>query len=290
MKDLLLSHLPLHHPGKVGDVYVVDEDYLLLLRSDRVSGFNVKLLSTMPYKGCVLNQLSAWWMNGVLQNIIPNHLTNIQLASVISDEVDLKLAMGRASVVKKLKPVMVEAVVRRHLTGSGYKSYLETGQICGITLPAGLRDGNRLDEIIFTPTEKSDTDPAITFDQMEVMIGATLAEQIRDVSLQIFQIAEAYLMERGIILADTKIEFGLDHTGALVLMDEVLTPDSSRLWLKDAYENGKIVSLDKQKIRDWMKANNVTVPTVLPDDLIQEVSQDYVRIFELITGQAPVLS
>lgn len=290
MNDILLSHLPLLHRGKVGDVYNVDKDHLLLLRSDRVSGFNVKLLSAMPHKGCVLNQLSAWWMNGVLRNIIPNHLTNIPLASVISDEVDLKLAMSRASVVKKLKPVMVEAVVRRHLTGSGYKSYQETGEICGITLPAGLKDGDRLDEIIFTPTEKSDTDPAITFDEMKVIVGEKWAEQIRDVSLQIFTIAEAYLLERDIILVDTKLEFGLDENDVLVLMDEVLTPDSSRLWLKNAYEAGKVVSLDKQKIRDWMKANNITEPTALPDDLIMEVSQDYIRIFEIITGHAPVLS
>ena len=292
-----LSSLHLVHEGKVGDVYEADKDHLLLLRSDRVSGLNVKCLTPMPNKGRILNQLSEWWMLQMpLRRIVDTHLSGISLEEVLKNQEDIEIAQGRATVVKKLKPILVEAVVRRHITGSGYTAYLEDGKICGIELPKGLKDGDRLSEPIFTPTEKSDKDPAITFEQMKERLGEHEARTVRHVSLKLFEFAEAYLLERGIILADTKFEFGIDEDGYLTLMDEVFTPDSSRLWLLEPYQKeGKIVSLDKQKIRDWMRQMEWAgcwdgkTPIALPDDLVAEVAADYARIFELITGQSPKL-
>lgn len=291
-----IGSLPLLHRGKVGDVYdagkAFGEELFLLVRSDRVSGLNVKLLNPMPGKGVVLNQLSKWWMTGPLNGIVANHLTKHPLSHFVSTE-DLVSVSGRGEIVQKLTPILIEAVVRRHITGSGYKAYRETGKICGVELPEGLQDGDRLPEPIFTPTEKSDEDPAITFERMGELVGSDLAAQIRDVSLRIFEVAEARLLERGIILADTKFEFGLDKNGVLTLMDEVLTPDSSRFWLKEPFDaERKVVSLDKQKIRDWMAAqkkagvwDGTSSPT-LPDELVAEVSNDYAKIFERITGDA----
>lgn len=284
-----LKSVTLIHRGKVGDVYEAGQNNLLLIRSDRVSGLNVKLLTPMLNKGVVLNNLSKWWMEGPLKGIVANHLTGLPLSDFISVEEVFEVS-GRGEIVKKLNPVLIEAVVRRHITGSGYKAYLETGEICGIKLPEGLKDGDRLPEAIFTPTEKSDDDPAITFERMCELIGPELAEQIRTVSMAIFAVAEMRLLDRGIILADTKFEFGLDKDGTLTLMDEVLTPDSSRFWLKEPFDHEhKVVSLDKQKIRDWMKVQkDVGVwdgksSIALPDDLVAEVSSDYEKIFRRIT-------
>ncbi|MDP2104177.1 MAG: phosphoribosylaminoimidazolesuccinocarboxamide synthase, partial [Candidatus Gracilibacteria bacterium] len=288
--------LRLIHRGKVGDVYDAGDGNLLLFRSDRVSGLNAKLTTPMPGKGIVLNRLSKWWMEGPLKGIVANHLTGISLVNVIPDRKEHEYAHGRAEVVKKLKPILVEAVVRRHITGSGYKAYKETGEICGIKLPEGLKDGDRLPEAIFTPTLKSDDDPAITFAQMCEQIGPELAEEIRCLSMKIFEIAEARVLKRGIILADTKFEFGLDENNIPRLMDEVLTPDSSRFWLKAPYDQEhKVVSLDKQKIRDWLKAQKDAgvwdgkSPIALPDELVDEVSADYRKIFDRITA-GPVVA
>lgn len=291
-----IASLPLIHRGKVGDVYdvgnILGKELLLLVRSDRVSGLNVKLLTPMPGKGVVLNGLSKWWMEGPLSKIVANHLTGNPLVDFVSAE-DLSYVYGRGEIVKKLKPVLIEAVVRRHITGTGYKAYKETGEICGIKLPEGLNDGDRLPDPIFTPTLKSDDDPAITFAEMRERIGEGLAEEIRNVSMEIFAVAEARLLGRGIILADTKFEFGLDENGTLTLMDEVLTPDSSRFWLKEPFDREhRIVSLDKQKIRDWMKAQKDAgawdgkSPIALPHELVAEVSADYDNIFRRITGDA----
>lgn len=291
-----LSSLLLLHRGKVGDVYNAGGGYLLLSRSDRVSGLNAKLLTPMPHKGKVLNQLSNWWMGQpFITSVVRTHLTGVAMSNLLPPQ-DMEIAEGRATVVKKLKPILIEAVVRRHLTGSGYEAYLETGKICGITLPLGLKDGDRLWETIFTPTDKSATDPHITFAEMSGRVGDELAEKIREVSLAIFEAAEVYLLEKGIILADTKFEFGLDANGNLVLMDEALTPDSSRFWLRYEYEvEGRIVSLDKQKIRDWLKKMKAEgkwdgiSPIALPEELVSEVSEDYVDIFRRITGKSPKL-
>lgn len=288
MKNELKS-LKLIHRGKVGDVYAIPDKLLLLVRTDRVSGLNVKLLTQMPGKGEVLTGLSNWWMSGPLKGVVANHLTGIPLSAFLhGGEIDE--VSGRGQIVKRLDPILVEAVVRRHLTGSGYEVYCKTGEVCGITLPPGLKDGDRLTQAIFTPTLKSDTDPPITFEGMCALVGTDLARSIRDVSLKIFAIAEARLLARGIILADSKFEFGLDDHGTLTLMDEVLTPDSSRFWIKESYDQGKgIVSLDKQKIRDWMKAQKDAglwdgkTPMEIPDDLVAEVSQDYLDIFHRIT-------
>lgn len=287
----IIESLLLIHSGKVGDVYEAGRDNLLLVRSDRVSGLNVKLLTPMVDKGIVLNSLSKWWMTGPLKGIVANHLTGLPLSDFMPQD-DVKKVSGRGEIVKKLNPILIEAVVRRHITGTGYKSYLETGEICGINLVQGLKDGDRLPDAIFTPTEKSDDDPAITFERMCELIGLELSEQIRTVSMEIFAVAEKHLLDRGIILADTKFEFGLDEDGTLTLMDEVLTPDSSRFWLKEPFDSHhKIVSLDKQKIRDWMKAQKDAgnwdgkTPITLPDDLVIEVANDYKNIYTLITGE-----
>lgn len=292
MSDEIKS-LRLLHRGKVGDVYDAGEkngtSLLLLVRSDRVSGLNVKLTTPMPGKGVVLNQMSRWWMLGPLKGIVNNHLTSFSPEDILTAE-EAEHVVGRASVVKKLRPILVEAVVRRHITGTAYKSYLETGEVCGIKLPPGLSDGDRLDQPIFTPTEKSETDPSITFEQMCALIGNDLAEQVRTVSLAIFAEAERHLLPRGIIVADTKFEYGLESKNRLSLMDEVLTPDSSRFWLRNPLENvGEIVSLDKQKIRDWMIYQKNTglwdgkSPLALPEYLVKEVSMDYKKILQMIT-------
>jgi phosphoribosylaminoimidazole-succinocarboxamide synthase len=290
-QDSTLSSVLLIHRGKVGDVYDVGEGLILLVRSDRVSGLNVKSTTLMPGKGVVLNNLSKWWMEGPLKGIVANHLTGLPRSQFVSAE-ELPKVEGRGEIVKQLKPVLIEAVVRRHITGTGYKAYKEMGEICGIKLSEGLKDGDRLPEPIFTPTEKSDDDPAITFERMCELVGPELAGHIRDVSLKIFEVAEVRLLERGIILADTKFEFGLDVDGNLTLMDEVFTPDSSRFWLKEPFDREhKVVSLDKQKIRDWMKAQKEAgawdgkSPIALPDALVAEVAADYREIYQRITKE-----
>lgn len=286
-----LTSLPQIHSGKVGDVYQAG-GFLLLLRSDRGSGLNVKLTTEMPGKGIILNTLSKWWMENPLKDIIPNHLTGIPLSNFLSAE-DEVIAFGRAEIVKKLEPILVEAVVRRHLTGTAFKDYQKTGEVCGIKLPPGLKDGDRLSAPIFTPTEKSERDPPITFCQMCERIGPQLSTQILETSLKIFEVAEKHLLARGIILADTKFEFGLDNDGTLTLMDEVLTPDSSRFWVKEVFDRERrIVSLDKQKIRDRMQSQkdkglwDGVTPFALPDSLTQEVIDDYRRIYNLIVGNS----
>jgi phosphoribosylaminoimidazole-succinocarboxamide synthase len=280
------------HTGKVGDVYSLENGMLILRRSDRISGMNVKLETIMPNKGKILSQLSTFWLNGPLADITPNHLTNFELDMCIVEDEFIDF-VGRSVVVKNLKQVPVEAIVRRHITGSAYKEYLKTGMYCGIILPTGLKDGDSLDFPIFTPTEKTETDDPITFDEMCEQIGTELAEQIRDVSMKIFLTAEARLERQGIILADTKFEFGLDKDGKLVLMDEVLTPDSSRFWCMESfYMFGKIVSYDKQKIRDWMTKEKERIgeyPTILPDWLVEEVAADYAAIYEMITEEKAVI-
>mgnify|MGYP001773999542 CR=1 FL=1 len=282
----------LQHTGKVGDVFSLENGFLILRRSDRMSGMNVKLETIMPNKGKILSQLSTFWLKGPLADIVPNHLTDFELSKcVAADElVDFE---GRSVVVQNLKQIPIEAIVRRHLTGTAYKEYLRTGSVWGIDLPKGLKDGDRLDFPIFTPTEKTENDDPITFEEMGEQIGKELAEQIRDVSLKIFLTAEDRLAKQGIILADTKFEYGLNPDGKLVIMDEVLTPDSSRFWCMESfYVSGKIVSYDKQKIRDWMKKEKERTgeyPIVLPDWLVEEVAADYAAIYEMITGEKAVI-
>lgn len=280
-----IKSLPLISKGKVRDVYALGDDKLLMITTDRLSAFDVVMGQPIPEKGIVLNQMANFWFSK-LANVIPNHLTGIDPESVVlADEVDQ--VKGRAVVAKKLKPILVEAVVRGYLAGSGWKDYKETGQVCGITLPEGLENAQKLAEPIFTPAAKAEAgehDENISFDKVIEMIGEKLAKQIREVSIDLYKAASEYAATRGIIIADTKFEFGLDDAGQLVLMDEILTADSSRFWPAETYYVGSNPpSYDKQFVRDWLETAVVdgklwpkTAPApALPADVIDKTAEKY---------------
>ena len=294
MKSLYQStikSLPLLGQGKVRDNYAVGNDKLLIVTTDRLSAFDVIMNEPIPGKGMVLNQMSDFWV-AKLGDIVPNHLTGIAPESVVAaDEVDQ--VKGRAVVAKRLKPILVEAVVRGYIIGSGWKDYQETGAICGIALPPGLRQADKLAQPIFTPAAKADIgehDENISFAEMENRIGKELANKIRDVSIRLYQTAADYAATRGIIIADTKFEFGLDENGVLHLMDEVLTADSSRFWPADSYAPGMSPpSFDKQFVRDYLetlKDWNKTAPApALPADVIEKTGAKYREALERLTGK-----
>ena len=250
-----IQSLPLLSKGKVRDVYAVGDDKLLMITTDRLSAFDVVMGQPIPEKGVVLNQMANFWFDK-LASVIPNHLTGIDPASVVSAD-EIEQVQGRAVVAKRLKPILVEAVVRGYLAGSGWKDYQETGRVCGITLPEGLENAQKLPEPIFTPAAKAELgehDENISFEQVIALIGEKLAKQIRDVSIRLYKTASDYAASRGIIIADTKFEFGLDASGELVLMDEILTADSSRFWPAETYHVGSNPpSYDKQFVRDWLE-------------------------------------
>ena len=250
-----IQSLPLISKGKVRDIYAVGDDKLLMITTDRLSAFDVVMGQPIPEKGVVLNQMANFWFDK-LASVIPNHLTGIDPASVVSAD-EIEQVQGRAVVAKRLKPILVEAVVRGYLAGSGWKDYQETGKVCGITLPEGLENAQKLPEPIFTPAAKAELgehDENISFEQVIALIGEKLAKQIRDVSIRLYKTASDYAASRGIIIADTKFEFGLDANGELVLMDEILTADSSRFWPAETYHVGSNPpSYDKQFVRDWLE-------------------------------------
>ena len=286
-----LKSLPLLGRGKVRDNYAVGDDKLLIVTSDRLSAFDVIMSEPIPEKGRVLNQMANFWFEK-LGHIVPNHLTGIEPESVVAaDEADQ--VRGRSVVAKRLKPIMVEAVVRGYIIGSGWKDYQATGAICGITLPAGLPQAAKLSAPIFTPAAKAEMgehDENISFADMEQRIGAELAAKIRDISIQLYTEASDYAATRGIIIADTKFEFGLDDNGVLHLMDEVLTADSSRFWPADSYATGiSPPSFDKQFVRDYLETItswNKTAPApALPEDVIQKTSAKYQEALERLTGE-----
>jgi len=254
-----IQSLPLLSKGKVRDVYAVGDDKLLMITTDRLSAFDVVMGQPIPEKGVVLNQMANFWFDK-LASVIPNHLTGIAPESVVSAD-ELEQVRGRAVVAKRLKPILVEAVVRGYLAGSGWKDYQETGKVCGITLPEGLENAQKLPEPIFTPAAKAELgehDENISFEQVIALIGEKLAKQIRDVSICLYKEASEYAASRGIIIADTKFEFGLDTEGQLVLMDEILTADSSRFWPAETYHVGSNPpSYDKQFVRDWLETVRV---------------------------------
>ena len=254
-----IQSLPLLSKGKVRDVYAVGDDKLLMITTDRLSAFDVVMGQPIPEKGIVLNQMANFWF-AKLANVIPNHLTGIDPASVVAPN-EVEQVQGRAVVAKRLKPILVEAVVRGYLAGSGWKDYQETSKVCGITLPAGLENAQKLPEPIFTPAAKAEIgehDENISFEQVIALIGERLAKQIRDVSICLYKEASEYAASRGIIIADTKFEFGLDAEGQLVLMDEILTADSSRFWPAETYHVGSNPpSYDKQFVRDWLETVRV---------------------------------
>jgi phosphoribosylaminoimidazole-succinocarboxamide synthase len=286
-----IKSLPLLGRGKVRDNYAVGDDKILIVTTDRLSAFDVVMNEPIPGKGKVLNQMSDFWFQK-LGDIVPNHLTGVAPESVVSaDEADQ--VRGRAVVAKRLKPILVEAVVRGYIIGSGWKDYQSTGAICGIALPQGLRQADKLAAPIFTPAAKADIgehDENISFAEMENRIGKDLAAKMRDISIKLYQTAADYAATRGIIIADTKFEFGLDDNGTLHLMDEVLTADSSRFWPADSYAPGMSPpSFDKQFVRDYLetlKDWNKTAPApALPADVIEKTGAKYREALERLTGE-----
>ena len=268
------------YSGKVRDVYAVDDDKLLLVATDRISAFDVILGDPIPGKGKVLTALTNFWFEK-LKDVIPNHLTGIDPESVVKPE-EADQVRGRAVVSKRLKPILIECVARGYIIGGGWKDYCATGSVCGVKLPAGLRQAEKLPEPIFTPAAKAEVgthDENISFEKACEMVGEHIATQIRDYSLALYQRAAEYALTRGIIIADTKFEFGQDENGTVRLMDEVLTPDSSRFWPADQYNEGMSPpSYDKQYIRDWLETQpwNKTSPSPrLPKEVIEKTSEKY---------------
>ncbi len=283
-----LKGLPFLHRGKVRDLYAVGDDQLLVVQTDRLSAFDVILPTPIPGKGRVLTELSNFWFKK-LAHVIPNHLTGIAPESVVSDA-DRAQVAGRSMVVRKLKPLLVEAVVRGYLIGSGWSDYKKTGAVCGIHLPAGLVQAQKLPQVLFTPSSKAPAgqhDENITYADVETLVGAKLAAQVRDVSIRLYAEAAAYAATRGVIIADTKFEFGLDAQNHLVLIDEILTPDSSRFWPAAEYRTGiSPPSFDKQIIRDWLETtpwNKKPPAPTPPAEVLNRTADRYREVQRLLT-------
>ena len=293
-----ITSLPLLARGKVRDNYAVGSDRILMIASDRLSAFDVIMDQPITGKGIILTQMALFWFDK-LGHICPNHLTGDAPESVVTEAEKPQVAGGRSMLVKRLRPIPVEAVVRGYLAGSGWAEYQQNQSVCGVPLPAGLRNAAKLPEPIFTPAAKAEVgehDENISFDKMVGMVGADLAEQIKTTSIAIYKAAADYAATRGIIIADTKFEFGLDENGTLTLMDEVLTPDSSRFWPADsyqaAYEAGKNPpSFDKQFLRDWLETaqvdgkpwGKVAPPPTLPPEVIAGTVAKYQEALERLT-------
>jgi phosphoribosylaminoimidazole-succinocarboxamide synthase len=286
-----LASLPLLSRGKVRDMYAVDEQHLLIVTSDRLSAFDVILPDPIPDKGRVLNGLANFWF-AKLGHVVPNHLTGIDPESVVKGDAERAQVRGRSVVVKRLKPLPIEAVVRGYIIGSGWKDYQQTGAVCGIALPKGLRQADRLPQAIFTPATKADVgdhDENISFEQTVKLTGEKLATQARDVAIRLYTEASAFAATRGIIIADTKFEFGQDASGQLCLIDEALTPDSSRFWPADQYQPGTSPpSYDKQYVRDYLESlgweKRPPAPR-LPDEVLQRTAAKYREAYERIVGK-----
>jgi len=285
MQDALFeSHLkclPLLHRGKVRDIYAVGDDHLLIITTDRLSAFDVVLPDPIPGKGAVLTAVSGFWFERT-RDLVPNHLAAMPLEAAVPDAGERAEIEGRAIVVNKLEALPVEAIVRGYLIGSGWKDYRKTGRLCGIPLPPGLQLADRLPQPLFTPSTKAASgahDENIDFEQTKNLLGPELAEKVREASLAIYRRCAAYALARGIIIADTKFEFGTDRDGRLVLIDEVLTPDSSRFWPADSYAPGASpVSFDKQYVRDYLETldwDKRPPGPKLPDEIIARTAEKY---------------
>jgi phosphoribosylaminoimidazole-succinocarboxamide synthase len=286
----LITQVPLIHQGKVRDSFAIDAQHMLIVASDRLSAFDVVMAEPIPGKGEILTRISNFWFERT-RDIVPNHLSGIEVADLIEDPQLQQLLQHRAVIVKRLKPLPVEAVVRGYLIGSGWKDYQRTGSVCGISLPAGLRQADRLPQVIFTPSSKAPSgehDLNIDFAAVTKLIGAELAAQVRDASIRIYQFAVEYAAPRGIIIADTKFEFGLDEDGRLLLMDEVLTPDSSRFWPEESYAPGSSPpSYDKQFVRDYLETldwDKRPPPPPIPARVIEATAAKYREAYERLTG------
>ncbi len=293
-----LTSLPLLARGKVRDNYAVGKDRLLMVASDRLSAFDVILGEPIPGKGALLTQMALFWFDK-LGHICPNHLTGDTPESAVT-AAELPQVVGRSMLVKRLKPIPVEAVVRGYLAGSGWQEYQATQSVCGVPLPAGLKNASQLPEPIFTPAAKAEAgehDENIRYDQVEKIVGAELAAQIKKISIEIYQTAAAFALTKGIIIADTKFEFGLDENGTLTLMDEVLTPDSSRYWPVEGYQAAFVAgqnppSYDKQFVRDWLEAVRIngkpwdkTPPAPqLPPDVALKTAEKYKEAMARLLG------
>ena len=281
--------LPKLYSGKVRDLYEIDEHTMLIVASDRLSAFDVILPAPIVGKGEILTQISNFWFDK-LAHIMPNHFTGQSVYDVLP-EAEARAIEKRAVVAKRLTPVKIEAVVRGYLAGSGWKEYRQHGTVCGIALPANLREADKLPEPLFTPSTKAEAgehDENIDFAQACAIVGPELAEQVRDKSLQLYREAAAYAAQRGIIICDTKVEFGVDENGTLTLMDEVLTPDSSRFWSVNSYQAGtNPPSFDKQFVRDWLEQSGWNkqppAPTV-PQDVMDKTLAKYREAFDILTA------
>ena len=287
-----MTQYPLIHQGKVRDSFAINDKYMLIVASDRLSAFDVVLPDPIPGKGEILTRISSFWFKRTT-GIIPNHLSGIEVADVIDDPGLAEMLRHRAVVVKRLKPLPLEAIVRGYLIGSGWNDYLESGSICNIALPQGLRQADRLPGVIFTPSNKAAAgqhDVNIGFEETARLTGRPLAEQVRDISIQIYKHAVEHAAARGIIIADTKFDFGLDEDGQLRLMDEVLTPDSSRFWPEESYRPGTSPpSYDKQYVRDYLETldwDKKPPGPALPANIIEATAAKYREAFERLTGPA----
>jgi len=285
-----ISNLKLLHKGKVRDIYEIDDNHMLIITSDRISAFDVIMPTAIPDKGIILNDVTRFWL-AKLQHIIPNHLSDMQLSDVITDNTERKAVAKHAMIVKRLKALPVEAIVRGYIIGSGWKDYQKTGAICGINLPTGLQMADKLPEPIYTPSSKAavgDHDENIDYAATEDLLGADLARQVKEVSLQLYKEAADYALQRGIIIADTKFEFGVDENNQLVLIDEVLTPDSSRFWPADQYKPGSSpMSFDKQFVRDYLETldwDKTPPGPDLPDDIINKTAEKYKEALNRLTN------
>ncbi len=285
-----LTSLPLLARGKVRDNYVVGKDRLLMVASDRLSAFDVVMKAPVPGKGALLTQMALAWFRH-LEGLVPTHITGEAPESVVQPD-EVPLVAGRSMLVKRLQPLPCEAVVRGYVAGSGWKEYSKSGTVCGQPLPPGLSMTTPLAEPIFTPATKAavgDHDENISFAQLEQLIGAPRAAELRDTAIRLYKAAAAYARTRGIVVADTKFEFGLDANGTLTLMDEVLTPDSSRFWLADELAQGRIHALDKQPLRDWLDRIGVAggaeqAALDLPPEVSAGVMQRYERAMHMLWG------
>lgn len=279
------------HQGKVRDIYDIDANTMLLVSTDRLSAFDVILPTGIANKGAMLTQMANFWFEQ-LKDVVPNHLTGIEPTSVVTDAAEKAQLANRSVVVKKLKALPIEAIVRGYLVGSGWKEYKAKGTVCDIPLPSGLQEASKLPEPLFTPSSKAavgEHDENISLAQCAALIGDDMAAQVAKAAIALYTRAAEYALTRGIIIADTKFEFGLDENGVLHVMDEVLTPDSSRFWPAESYAVGKNPpSYDKQYVRDWLEASgwDKTPPApALPADVASKTSEKYMEAFERLTGQ-----
>ncbi len=289
--DSDLPQLKLLSRGKVRDIYEVDADHLLIVTTDRLSAFDVVLPQAIPGKGEVLTRVANFWFDRT-KHLLPNHIADMTLEEVVPDEAQRKQLGDRAIVVRRLKPLPVEAIVRGYLIGSGWKDYQKTGAVCGIRLPAGLKQADKLPEVIYTPSTKAavgEHDENISFDETVKLLGQELAEKVRNFSIKVYSEAAEFAREKGIIIADTKFEFGLDNSGKIFLIDEALTPDSSRFWPASEYRSGiSPPSYDKQFVRDYLETldwNKQEPGPEMPQEIIQKTANKYREAERLLTGR-----